>query len=248
MSSFEEKNDVSESTRIGTIPNYGVPILYRPRAALRAILDTNPRYFFWVIPLIPSLAALPGGLFQASNQLETINRTLELLEFSISSNLMYMLALAVVPLAYLSNMVHIYGFAWVYTAVGKKLGGQGTRKELEGACAWSFAPMVVLRLVLTVVAFFTVQDIPLDSMGSPEELIKMLPQMLVAGALSMVLWAYVLFVHVSLLAEAHRFSFGSGALLFVLTFILYLVVLAAMSVGGFALAVSILFITGGLAV
>ena len=231
----------------GPVPYVGLAILYRPRAALRSILDTNPRYLFWIIPLLPSLAALPGGLFQTPQYLESLNKSLEQFDYSVSLNVAYILTMVSVPLAYFSNMIHIYGFAWVYTAVGKKLGGQGRRNELKCACAWSFAPLVVIRLILTVLAFFTVQNIPIDSMGSTDELIRMIPQMLLLGTLSAVLWAYVLFVHISLLAEAHTFSLGLGVALFIITFILYLLALTVMTVGGFALAMSILYIIGAMA-
>jgi hypothetical protein len=254
----EEKIPPSlDDEELDAISNVGIVILYRPRAALRAILDTNPRYLFWVIPLLPSLVALPGGLFQTSQFLEGLNQSLEQLDFSISLQFAYLLTVAVVPLAYFSNMVHIYGFAWVYARVGKKLGGTGTRKDLECACAWSFAPLIVIRLVLLIPAFLIQPNLPSipTEPGVPpgdaanqmiDGFLSTLPQMMFFGMLSTVLWAYALYVHVSLLAEAHRFSTGSGVLLFIITFILYILALVVMTIGGFVLAMALLFFTGAL--
>jgi len=244
MSDDVEKSDGTEE--IAPLSKFGLTVLYQPRKTLRSILEMDPAYLFWLIPVLPSLAALPGGLYQSAYSLNMVNDAFATAGMDITIPLKYavILVLVTVPLAYLGNIVHIYGFAWVYTKVGNKLGGRGTMEDLECACSWSFAPLVVLRFVSMGMAFFTVRSMVPDGTSSLEDLIRLIPQMLFASVLTMGMWGYVLSIHVNLLAEAHRFSRSSGLALFIITIILYILVWVVMLVGGLGLWVGFLYATG----
>jgi hypothetical protein len=162
-------------------------IWYRPRATIRAIVDTDARKF--VLGLAWFAGALAG-----------LNSQVMLATVDLPSNLPHIprfgpFGIAMVALfSGLLSVASIYGLGALYRWAGAMLGGTATSVEVRAAIVWSQVPELYLMTVIiiaTVLGFNTPTVPPSTSLFSIIESI--------VG-----IWVFV--ISLKCLGEVHRFS------------------------------------------
>jgi len=162
-------------------------IWYRPRATIRAIVDTDARKF--VLGLAWFAGALAG-----------LNSQVMLATVDLPSNLPHLprfgpFGIAMVALfSGLLSVASIYGLGALYRWAGAMLGGTATAVEVRAAIVWSQVPELYLMTVIiiaTVFGFNTPTVPPSTSLFSVVESI--------VG-----IWVFV--ISLKCLGEVHRFS------------------------------------------
>jgi hypothetical protein len=162
-------------------------IWYRPRATIRAIVDTDPRKF-----------AL--GLAWFAGALAGLNSQVMLATVDLPSNLPHLprfgpFGIALIALfSGLISVVSIYGLGALYRWAGAMLGGTATAVEVRAAIVWAQVPELYLMTVIivaTVLGFNTPTVPPSTSLFSIVESI--------VG-----IWVFV--ISLKCLGEVHRFS------------------------------------------
>jgi len=162
-------------------------IWYRPRATIRAIVDTDARKF--VLGLAWFAGALAG-----------LNSQVMLATVDLPSNLPHLprfgpFGIAMVALfSGLVSVASIYGLGALYRWAGAMLGGTATAVEVRAAIVWSQVPELYLMTVIiiaTVFGFNTPTVPPSTSLFSIVESI--------VG-----IWVFV--ISLKCLGEVHRFS------------------------------------------
>lgn len=162
-------------------------IWYRPRATIRAIVDTDPRRF--VIGLAWFGGALAG-----------LNSQVMLASVDLPSNLPHLprfgpFGIAMVALfSGLLSVASVYGLGALYRWAGAILGGTATAVEVRAAMVWAQVPELYLMVVVilaTVLGFNTPTVPPSTSLFSVVESI--------VGV-----WVFV--ISLKCLGEVHRFS------------------------------------------
>jgi hypothetical protein len=162
-------------------------IWYRPRATIRAIVDTDARKF--VLGLAWFAGALAG-----------LNSQVMLATVDLPSNLPHLprfgpFGIAMVALfSGLLSVASIYGLGALYRWAGAMLGGTATAVEVRAAIVWSQVPELYLMTVIiiaTVFGFNTPTVPPSTSLFSIVESI--------VG-----IWVFV--ISLKCLGEVHRFS------------------------------------------
>jgi Yip1 domain len=162
-------------------------IWYRPRATIRAIVETDPRKF--VLGLAWFAGALAG-----------LNSQVMLATADLPSNFPHFprlgpFGIAMVALfSGLLSIASIYGLGALYRWAGAILGGTATAAEVRAAMVWAQVPelyLMVVIIIATVLGFNTPTIPPSTSLFSVVESI--------VG-----IWVFV--ITLKCLGEVHRFS------------------------------------------
>lgn len=162
-------------------------IWYRPRATIRAIVDTDPRKFVF-------------GLAWFGGALAGLNSHVMLASVDLPSNLPHLprfgpFGIAMVALfSGLLSAASVYGLGALYRWAGAILGGTATAVEVRAAIVWAQVPefyLMVVIIIATVLGFNTPTVPPSTSLFSVVESI--------VG-----IWVFV--ISLKCLGEVHRFS------------------------------------------
>ena len=186
----------------------------RPRATMRAIVDTNPT--FRVLPI-----AIAGGVLEAIS----LNRSPAL----VSSFPVPVILLIAVLLGPPLGLVLLYAGAWIVEMSCRLLGGQADSREVRSALAWSSVPLLatiplwIIRVALLGKELFTFEKPSL--FANPK-----LAYILIATFIpELVLSVWWLVATVKALGEVQRFSAWkalSSMLLLVVPPLILIVILA----------------------
>jgi hypothetical protein len=196
------------------VVNPWTAILVKPRAALRFVLETDPRKGFWSIPAFLILISAPqmGLSFYASFQEMGSSITDEATPFIGIFALGFLLI--GIPLAYAFYLILIYFYGWFYKVLGSMFSGVGTYQDLRAAYIWSMFPSAVITLVL----------MPLTIYGSLQHGTQLYgltdPISWVTIFLQISLYAYWLVLHCKCIGEAHQFSAWHGFGVFVISMVI----------------------------
>ncbi len=162
-------------------------IWYRPRATIRAIVDTDPRKF--VLGLAWFAGALAG-----------LNSQVMLATVDLPSNLPHFPRFGSFGIAFIAlfsgllSVAGVYGLGALYRWAGAILGGTATSVEVRAAIVWSQVPelyLMVVVIIATVLGFNTPTVPPSTSLFSIVESI--------VG-----FWVFV--ISLKCLGEVHHFS------------------------------------------
>jgi hypothetical protein len=162
-------------------------IWYRPRATIRAIVDTDPRKF------VLGLAWFAGALAGLNSQVMLATADLP----SNFPHLPHFGPFGVAMVAMFSGLLSvasIYGLGALYRWAGAILGGTATAAEVRAAIVWSQVPelyLMVVIIIATVLGFNTPTIPPSTSLFSIVES--------VVG-----IWVFV--ISLKCLGEVHHFS------------------------------------------
>jgi hypothetical protein len=162
-------------------------IWYRPRATIRAIVDTDARKF--VLGLAWFAGALAG-----------LNSQVMLATVDLPSNLPHLprfgpFGIAMVALfSGLLSVASIYGLGALYRWAGAMLGGTATAVEVRAAIVWSQVPELYLMTVIIIATVFgfNTQTVP------PSTSLFSIVESIVG------IWVFV--ISLKCLGEVHRFS------------------------------------------
>lgn len=166
-----------------------IMLWFQPRKTLRNQLEKDPYHS------LIFLAILTGIL----NGCAWISYAWEKYPFADSLQRTN-LVIASFSIGILLALFHLYFAGWLYRWTGSWIGGKGTFTELKCAVGWSFYPFIVTGVIGFLQNFLPIPVTIQAFIG--------------IGFFLASIWAlYILF---SLIAEAHQFSLGKGALTFLL--------------------------------
>ncbi len=210
--------------------NPWIAIVYRPRAAMRCVLDTDPGQYFFLIPLLTTLVIIPSTLLNANAQIDMFNEALREIQFVITMKWIYLYLIFAVPLTYGFYLLHIYAFGWLYEFVGSRMGGHGTQEELRAACVWTLLPWFYYTALLVPFSpLFT--DLYNPGLYSSSAFSTgAIARFMFMGLLNLVVVGYMVFIHANCVAAAHRFSAWNALGVILLTFVAGIAFLTAVAV------------------
>lgn len=171
--------------------NPWVAIWFRPRAAMRQILATDPRRLVHSLAVLGTTLSLLLGYVQP----------LALLPQTATGMLVFKIVTGI-----LGGLLGLYLGAGLTTMTGRWLGGRGAFTEVRAASAWSCVPAIWSGLLLLpLVTFAGADGLNLDPQRMMGEPVSMALFFAVgAGRVTIGIWRF--FTSLKCLAEAHRFS------------------------------------------
>ncbi|NBI30994.1 Yip1 family protein [Chengkuizengella marina] len=173
---IEQKNEVIESKTVVKL-NPWTTIMFKPRATMRYILNTNP-------PAGKVLLLICLVIF--TSLLTNEDQTISIDSFSIELFWHFILILAIgIPVIY--YLVPLF-FRWI----GNILGGKGTTKEIRYVVGYTCIPSIYSFLLLMI--FQIIESFFFEISTLPFEILIM----------SISIWTFI--VSLKCLAEAHKFS------------------------------------------
>jgi len=197
-------------TRSELTLNPWTSIWTRPRATIRQIVDTDPKYM--VIPL-----AILGGIVQAFDNASTRNLGDELPLGGI-----IVAALIGGPIG---GLISLYLAGWLVRVTGGWLSGKADAKKVRAAIAWgqvpaiATLPLIGLQIALFGIEMFTEFTPELDAND------QMLYVLLATGVVEMILGIWAIVAVIKCVAEVHEFSAWRSLGAMFLAFLLLLGVL-----------------------
>jgi len=178
-------------TRSELTLNPWTSIWTRPRATIRQIVDTDPKYM--VIPL-----GAAAGIAQALGEISDRPQNDEL-------PLQMIMAIAIGVGAVL-GLAGLFVGGWVIRWTASWLGGVGTSLQTRAAWAWGQVPVVAtIPIMLTLIALFGL-DVFNNYSPETELQAQLWPLILVGGGLVVVLSVWSVFTLLKCVAEVHQFS------------------------------------------
>lgn len=182
-------------TRSALALNPWTSIWTRPRATIRQIVDTDPKYM--VIPL-----AILGGIVQAFDNASTRNLGDELPLGGI-----IVAALIGGPIG---GLISLYLAGWFLRVTGGWLGGKANAEKVRAAIAWgqvpaiATLPLIGVQIALFGIEMFTEFTPELDAND------QMLYVLLATGVGEMILGIWAIVAVIKCVAEVHEFSAWRG--------------------------------------
>jgi len=210
--------------------NPWIAIVYRPRAAMRSVLDRDPRQYFFLIPLLTTLVIIPSTLLNASAQIDMFNEALRELQFVVTMKWIYVYLLFAVPATYGFYLLHIYAFGWLYHFIGSRMGGHGTQEELRAACVWTLLPWFYYTALLIPFSLLFADLYNPGLYSSAAFGTGAIARFMFMGFLNLAVVVYMAFIHAQCVAAAHRFSAWNALGVILLTFVAGMALLFAVAV------------------
>ena len=225
--------------------NPWIAIVYKPRAAMRQVLDTNPERHIFLIPLLLVLVSVPSTILSANAQLDMVRDAFSESGIEVTQAWVYIYVAVTVPFGYLFYLLHIYALGWIYGLIGERMGGRGTTKELRSACLWTIVPMIYYSVLMTPFStmFSKMYDPQQFEGGTLDPSVLM--QSLLLGLLSLAFMGYMTFIHVSCIAEAHRISWVNAFVVLCLTLVLGLALMVGVGFLAFIVIMAIIMFAAG---
>lgn len=198
-------------------------IMVRPRATMRAILESGSTRAGW---LIVALAGLSGAIGNPDA------RALDRLQ--IAPVYLALIAVAVLAGVFLVSFLFFYLCSWLIYWLGKVMEGTGTPGEVRTAVAWGLAPVVWALLYRVPVALWFGLN-PHARVRFGENQLTFNPGQMGMGCITGILMAvlevtvffWTLAVLSNTIGEAHRFSGWRGLAAIALTAITPIVIVVA---------------------
>jgi len=184
-------------------------IWVRPRAAMRRILDTDPRR--GVVALMVVAALVGAASLAAEPKIAVLLR--------VPSSFLLSVAFVALPIW---SIVGLYLFGFLIALTGRWLDGQGNAAAVRAALAWSRVPLIwggLLAIPRLILASAPGADAG-DLMQNPGA--AMLQGLL--GMLQLILGVWAIVVMLKCLGEAHRFSAWRALGAYVLAWLIVLAV------------------------
>ena len=181
-------------------------ILFSPRSTIRAIIDSDPHRYVYVIVMI---AGVFEFLSSASER-----------DFGDSISLVVILAgsIVIAPLAIIGWFINGSILGWS----GRLLGGKATSDEVRAALAWSNVPLIISLFFL--IAIIPIYGIDLFRFDAPRLDSNPFPFMLyLLLGLVLALWHYVILW--KCYAEVHNISLLIALVAYLLPFAIILALL-----------------------
>lgn len=205
-------------TRSAMQLNPWTSIWTRPRATIRQIVDTDPKYM--VIPL-----AILGGIVQAFDNASTRNLGDELPLGGV-----IVAALIGGPIG---GLISLYLAGWMLRVTGGWLGGKANAERVRAAVAWGQVPAIAtlpiigVQIALFGIEMFTEFTPNLDAND------QMLFVLLGTGIVEMILGVWAIVAVIKCVAEVHEFSTwrALGAMFLAFLVLLGIVLIPIMLIG-----------------
>src|SRR5437773_12442099 len=181
-------------------------IWLRPRAAMRRILDTDPRRGVMALVVVAALVGATG--VAAEPRIALLLR--------VPSSFILTVAYVALPIC---SIVGLYLFGFLIALTGRWLEGQGDAAAVRAALAWSRVPLiwggllVIPRLILASAPGADAGDLT----QNPGAAILQG----VLGMLQLILGVWAVVVMLKCLGEAHRFSAWRALGAFILSWLLF---------------------------
>ncbi len=166
-------------------------IWFKPRQAIRAIVDANPKH--WVIPL-----AVAAGI--ASMLLP--------MGWMVGAGMPRAVAMGVaVGMGAIGGVLWLYLFGWLYRLVGTWFGGRATNAQVRAAIAWAELPRLAV-FGISLLAILGVVIRAQTASGPTAPGMPVWPFVLMGFSFIAWIWRVILASHT--LGEVHRFSAWKG--------------------------------------
>jgi hypothetical protein len=216
--------------------NPWIGILYKPRAAVRTVLESTAKRDVWLIPAMGVLFGIIAICLAVG--VDYLTSDTLTLDTEIESIFIIPIILVCIPIYYFMLLVSIYLLGWFYAFTGRWLSGHGTASDLRAAYVWSFVPGLHLGALLLLPYLMFV------AFGPDPDQIQETPGLLFVGffvVLYLCVCVWFMILHSKCIGEAHRFSAWRGLGTYVLANILLQVLVLAIY-----FVIILLFITAGI--
>lgn len=188
--------------------NQFLEIWLRPRATIRAIVETNPYRFVWI------LAAISGIYQWLDNAVKReAGDTLALTTIVIFA----------LVLGSIGGIVTLHVAGFLFWATGSMFGGRASGEEVRAALAWSSVPDSFLLLLFIPYIILRGREgfMSAELIGEFTG-IQWIATLLIAGVgLPLVVWKA--YISVMTMAEVHRFAWWKGLLTYLVGFAIVLI-------------------------
>lgn len=183
-------------------------IWLRPRATIRAIVDTNPYRFVWILAAI-------SGIFQWVD-----NAAKREAGDTLGLTAIVVLALVLGPISGILTL-HVAGF--LFRATGGMFGGRASGEEVRAALAWSSVPdSFLLLLYIPYIALWGREGFMSAELAGEFTGIQWIVLLLI-GVVGLPLTIWKAFISVMTMAEVHRFAWWKGLLTYLVGFAIVLI-------------------------
>ncbi len=215
-----EWGEVSFVSRTDEKLNPWISIWTKPRATIRQIVDTNPKY--WVLPL-----AMLSGFAQTLDNASSRN-----LGDHVPLAAVFAVASVLGPL---SGLATLFLFGALVRWTGSWLGGVANSQQVRAALAWGRLPVACTLVLIIPLMLLFGRDIFASDIDDHPNAATMDILRAVLGLMVVVLAIWQVVLGVKCVAEVHQFSawkglgalFLAGLVLFVIVIpVLVLVVMA----------------------
>ena len=178
-------------------------IWLRPRATIRAIVDTNPYRFVWILACI-------SGIYQLLD-----NYVKREAGDTLGLTAIVVFALVLGPIGGVVTL-HMAGF--LFRVTGGMFGGNASGEEVRAALAWSSVPDSILLLLYIPYIFVLGREGFMSvELGGEFTGLQWIALLLI-GVVGLPLTIWKAFISVMTMAEVHRFAWWKGLLTYLVGF------------------------------